>query len=173
MKAFFPGTFDPFTNGHLDIVQRAARIFDRVVVGVYRESDKNVLFSPGERLQMVRDSVESIPNASAEAYEGLTAKHAKSIGAGAIVRGLRALSDFEHEFSLSSMNQNIEPEVETVCLLTSREYAFISSSLIREVAALGQSVDHWVPSSVASRIRAKLQIDTRPVSARGEVQSTS
>ena len=156
MKAFFPGTFDPVTNGHLDIVERASRIFDHVVVGVYRDSGKNPLFSAEERLEMVRETVAALNNVSAETYEGLTVAFADNIGAQVVVRGLRAISDFEYEFSLSSMNKVIKSEVETVCLLTSPRFAFISSSLVREVAALGDPVSHWVSPSVAQRLRGKL-----------------
>ena len=161
MKAFFPGTFDPLTNGHLDIVKRASAIFDEVVVGVYRGSEKDPLFSPQERLQMVSEMVEHAPNVSAVTYGGLTVEFARSIGARVVVRGLRALSDFEYEFSLSSMNQVIESDVETVCLLTSPQFAFISSSLVREIASLGQPVNHWVPTSVAERLRAKLEFNRK------------
>ncbi len=166
MKAFFPGTFDPLTNGHLDIVERASAIFDEVVVGVYRGSEKDPLFSSQERLQMVSETVERIPNVSALTYDGLTVEFARSIGARVVVRGLRALSDFEYEFSLSSMNQVIESDVETVCLLTSPQFAFISSSLVREIASLGQPVNHWVPRSVAERLRAKLELNRRQASLR-------
>lgn len=166
MKAFFPGTFDPLTNGHLDIVERASAIFDEVVVGVYRGSEKDPLFLPQERLQMVSESVERIPNVTALTYDGLTVEFARGIGARVVVRGLRALSDFEYEFSLSSMNQVIESDVETVCLLTSPQFAFISSSLVREIASLGQPVIHWVPASVAERLRVKLEINRRQVSLR-------
>ena len=159
LKAFFPGTFDPVTNGHLDIVRRASVVFDNVVVGVYRVSDKDPLFSPRERLAMVRETVAEYSNVSAESYEGLTVEFAKSIGARVVVRGLRAISDFEYEFSLSSMNQVIESDIETICLLTSPQFAFISSSLVREVASLGQRVDNWVPPSVARQLRAKLEFD--------------
>ena len=156
MKAFFPGTFDPVTNGHLDIVKRASAIFDDVVVGVYRGSGKSPLFSSEERLAMVRETVTELRNVTADSYEGLTVEFAGSIGAHVVVRGLRAISDFEYEFSLSSMNQVIKSDVETICLLTSPQFAFISSSLVREVASLGQPVEHWVPSSVARRLRGKL-----------------
>ncbi len=166
MKAFFPGTFDPLTNGHLDIVERASAIFDEVVVGVYRGSEKDPLFSSQERLQMVSETVERVPNVSAVTYDGLTVEFARSIGARVVVRGLRALSDFEYEFSLSSMNQVIESDVETVCLLTSPQFAFISSSLVREIASLGQPVNHWVPRSVAERLRAKLELNRRQASLR-------
>ncbi len=166
MQAFFPGTFDPLTNGHLDIIERASAIFDEVVVGVYRGSEKDPLFSPRERLQMVSESVERIPNVTALTYDGLTVEFARGIGARVVVRGLRALSDFEYEFSLSSMNQVIESDVETVCLLTSPQFAFISSSLVREIASLGQPVSHWVPTSVAERLRVKLETNRRQASLR-------
>ncbi len=166
LKAFFPGTFDPVTNGHLDIVKRASAVFDDVIVGVYRDSGKNPLFSPEERLAMIRETVVELSNVSAETYEGLTVEFANSIGARVVVRGLRAISDFEYEFSLSSMNQVIESDIETICLLTSPQLAFISSSLVKEVASFGQPVDHWVPLSVAQRVRAKLDFDPSQASLR-------
>ena len=115
---------------------------------------------------MVSESVERIPNVTALTYDGLTVEFARGIGARVVVRGLRALSDFEYEFSLSSMNQVIESDVETVCLLTSPQFAFISSSLVREIASLGQPVSHWVPTSVAERLRVKLETNRRQASLR-------
>lgn len=142
-------------------------MFDEVVVGVYRNPSKIVLFTPPERLEIVQQCVAALPNVTAVDYEGLTVRFAQRIGAHALVRGLRAISDFEYEFAISSMNQDIAPQLETVCLLTSREYAFISSSLIKEVAALGQPVDDWVPASVAARLRAKLAAGSGEVPMRG------
>lgn len=156
MKALFPGSFDPVTNGHLDIIRRAASIFEDVVVGVHSNPGKQVLFSAEERLEMMIEAIEGISVVTAVGYDGLTADFARKIGAGVMVRGLRALSDFEHEFALAAMNRRIDPSVETLCLITSRDHTFLSSSMIREVASYGQSVEDWVPANVARSLHAKL-----------------
>lgn len=156
MKALFPGSFDPVTNGHLDIIQRAATIFDEVVVGVHRKPGKHVMFSAGERLDLMTEAVAGIRGVTAVNYDGLTAAFAHQIGAGVLVRGLRALSDFEYEFALASMNRNIDSGIETVCLVTSSDHTYVSSSIIREIAAYGQPVDAWVPPNVARSLHAKL-----------------
>jgi pantetheine-phosphate adenylyltransferase len=156
MKALFPGSFDPVTNGHLDIIKRAANVFDELVVGVHDNPGKQVMFSAAERLEMMEVAVATIPGVTAVRYDGLTAAFARQIGAGVMVRGLRALSDFEHEFALASMNRRIDPEIETVCLVTSSDHTFVSSSMIREIAAHGQDVSDWVPPSVAAALHAKL-----------------
>lgn len=156
MKALFPGSFDPVTNGHLDIIQRAARVFDEVVVGVHSNPGKQVMFSAAERLEMMVEAIKGMSTATAVEYDGLTAAFARQIGAGVMVRGLRALSDFEHEFALASMNRRIDPEIETVCLVTFADHTFVSSSMIREIAAHGQPVDNWVPPNVARSLHAKL-----------------
>ncbi len=156
MKALFPGSFDPVTNGHLDIIQRAAGVFDEVVVGVHNNPGKPVMFSADERLEMMVEAIAGIPGVTAVGYDGLTAAFADQIGAGVMVRGLRALSDFEHEFALASMNRSIDPSIETVCLVTSTDHTFVSSSMIREIASHGQSVSDWVPLNVAAALHAKL-----------------
>ena len=166
MKALFPGTFDPITNGHLDIIQRTAKVFDEVVVGVYRRPRKTPLFSAAERAAMVEQAVAGLRRVTVTEYDGLTLRFAKRIGAKVLVRGLRALSDFEYEFSIAAMNQSIDPNIETVCLLTATEHAFVSSSLIKEVAALGQLIDEWVPPNVVDTIRAKLAVDSSGISIR-------
>ena len=156
MKALFPGSFDPVTNGHLDIIQRAANVFDEVVVGVHDNPGKQVMFSAPERLEMMEIAVAAIPGVTVVRYDGLPAAFARQIGAGVMVRGLRALSDFEHEFALASMNRRIDPDIETVCLVTSSDHTFVSSSMIREIAAHGQDVSDWVPPNVAAALHAKL-----------------
>ena len=166
MKAFFPGTFDPITNGHLDVIARAARLFEQVVVGVHSNPGKRPFFSLEERQLMAAQSLAHVANVQVVGYDGLTVDYAKGIDADAIIRGLRAISDFEYEFALATMNRSIDPDIQTVCLLTSKEYAFVSSSLVREVAVLGQSVDEWVPPPVASRIRAKLAVGKSGTSLR-------
>ncbi len=131
-------------------------VFEEVVVGVHQSPGKLVMFSAGERLAMMTDAIERIPRVTAVGYDGLTAAFAREIGAGVLVRGLRALSDFEYEFALAAMNRDIDPGLETVCLVTTSDHTFISSSIIREIAAHGQPVDKWVPTNVARELHARL-----------------
>ncbi len=131
-------------------------MFEEVVVGVHQSPGKRVMFSADERLAMMADATEGIARVAAIGYDGLTAAFARKIGAGVLVRGLRALSDFEYEFALAAMNRDIDPRLETVCLVTSSDHTFISSSIIREIAAHGQPVDKWVPPNVARELHAKL-----------------
>ncbi len=131
-------------------------VFEEVVVGVHQSPGKLVMFSADERLAMMADAIEGIPRVTAVGYDGLTATYARQIDAGVLVRGLRALSDFEYEFALAAMNRGIDPGLETVCLVTSSDHTFISSSIIREIASHGQPVDKWVPPNVVRKLHAKL-----------------
>ncbi len=142
--AMYPGTFDPITNGHHELVRRAARVFDHVVVAVAASPHKKTMFSLNERTRMASEVLSDIPNVSVDSYEGLTVDFARSHELLAVVRGLRAVSDFEYEFQLSSMNRSLRPDVETVFLCPEAEYTFISSTLVREVAALGGDVSRFV-----------------------------
>jgi pantetheine-phosphate adenylyltransferase len=142
--AMYPGTFDPITNGHHELVRRAARVFERIVVAVAASPNKKPVFSLAERTRMAEAVLADIPNVSVDSYEGLTVDYAQSHDLRAVVRGLRAVSDFEYEFQLSSMNRSLCPEVETVFLCPEAEYNFISSTLVREVAALGGDVTRFV-----------------------------
>src|SRR5215204_682585 len=154
--AIYPGSFDPITHGHIDVALRAARIFDNLVLAVYRESDKpGAMFTINERIELARESVKSAPNITVDSFSGLTVDYARALGANTIVRGLRAVSDFEYEFKLAHMNDHLAPEIEVVCLMTSSRHSFISSSLIREVASLGGDVDGLVPDHVRDALRAK------------------
>jgi pantetheine-phosphate adenylyltransferase len=158
-RAIYPGSFDPITLGHVDVARRAARLFDEVVVAVYEGTEKSgALFTPPERIAMAREVLSSLPetNIVVESFSGLTVDYARAQGAGVIVRGLRAVSDFEYEFKLAHMNAHLAPEIEVVCLMTSSGHSFISSSLIREVAALGGDVDALVPSVVQEALTARL-----------------
>ena len=158
-RAIYPGSFDPITLGHVDVVQRAARLFDEVVLAVYEGSEKHgALFTPAERIALAREVLSTLPesNILVDSFSGLTVDYARSLDAGVIVRGLRAVSDFEYEFKLAHMNDHLAPEIEVVCLMTSSGHSFISSSLIREVAALGGDVDALVPSVVQEALTAKL-----------------
>ncbi len=158
-RAIYPGSFDPITLGHVDVARRAAHLFDEVVVAVYEGSEKSgALFTPRERIALAQEVLGALPEANivVDSFSGLTVDYARSQDAGVIVRGLRAVSDFEYEFKLAHMNAHLAPEIEVVCLMTSSGHSFISSSLIREVAALGGDVDALVPSVVQEALTAKL-----------------
>ena len=150
--AIYPGSFDPFTLGHLDILERASGIFDRVIVAVLRNPNKTPLFSVDERMEMIRESVDGNERVSVDAFEGLTVEFAQRVGAAAIVRGLRATSDFESEFQMALFNRKLAPGVTTVFLMTSFANVFLSSSLVKEVASHGGDVEFAVPPSVATRL---------------------
>lgn len=158
--AIYPGSFDPITLGHVDLARRAARVFDRLIVAVYAGREKpDGLFSLDERLALAREAL--VPeagtgaNIAVDSFSGLTVEYARAMGAGTIVRGLRAVSDFEYEFKLAHMNDHLAPEIEVVCLVASARHSFISSSLIREVAALGGEIDGLVPPHVAEVLRLR------------------
>lgn len=148
VKALFPGTFDPIHNGHIDIATRASKIFDDLVVAVYDRPLKNLVFSPEERLQLTKESLSHIKNIKVVGYSGLTVEFAKNIGAKVIVRGLRVISDFEHEFRMALANKHLSPEIEVVALITNEQYTFLSSSTVREIACLGGDYSRMVPNNV-------------------------
>lgn len=154
---FYPGTFDPITNGQLDIAVRAANLFDDVVIGVYARADKNLLFSVEERLTMVRASIEEVANLSAITYDGLTVEHARELGAKAVVRGLRVVSDFEHEFQMALMNRELAPDIDFICFMTSLDHTYLSSSIVKEVALLEGDVSKFVPAHVAEALEERLR----------------
>lgn len=156
-KAIYPGSFDPITNGHVDIATRAAALFDHVVVAVYDRPLKNLLFSTAERLDMAREAVRGIPNVAVESYNGLTANFARHVGARVIVRGLRVLSDFELEFQMALTNRKLAAEIETVCLITRQENMFLSSSICKEISMVGGCVDQMVPPHVAAALSEKFR----------------
>ena len=146
--ALYPGSFDPATNGNLDIACRAAAIFDHLVIGVYDAPPKNVLFSTEERVAMFAQAMGGWPNVSVKAYSGLTVDFAKRVGATVLVRGLRAMTDFELELQMAVLNRKLAPDIETVCFMTSLDYSFLSSSIIKEIAKLGGCVENLVPPHV-------------------------
>ncbi len=151
--ALYPGSFDPVTNGHIDIIARASRLFDSLFVGVYANPEKDVLFSLDDRVKMLTTAVQRWPNVQVRSFANLTVECARDLGAQVLVRGLRAVTDFEYEFQLSAMYQQLRPELEVVCLMTSVKYSFLSASLVKEVAKLGGNVDAFVPAVVAARLR--------------------
>lgn len=156
ITALYPGSFDPATNGHVDIAERASRLFDRLVIGVYRESAKRLLFSTEERIGMFAEAVKHLRNVEVVPYSGLTVGFAGQIGAKVIVRGLRMSSDFEYEFEMALMNNKISPGIELVCLMASLEYQFLSSTLLKEVCQLNGDITGLVPTHVGKALRAKL-----------------
>jgi len=154
--AIFPGTFDPITNGHIDIAHRAAALFDHLVVAVYAHPIKTLLFSAEERLALAQKAFEDCSNVTIETYDGLTVEMARRKGARAIIRGLRVVGDFEFEFQMALMNRTLAPEIESVCLLTSKEYYFLSSSIVKEVAKLNGDISELVPPWVVTALKKKI-----------------
>ena len=153
--AIYPGTFDPITNGHLDIILRGARLFDRIVIGILHNPEKTPLFSVLERMDMAREVFSAVPTVQVASFDGLLVDFARAQGAHVIVRGLRAVSDFEYEFQMALMNRRLVPELETVFMMPAEAYTYISSRLIREVFALGGPVAGLVPEVVEARMRAR------------------
>jgi len=154
--AIYPGTFDPVHYGHIDIAKRAAGIFDKLVVAVYDRPQKNLLFSVAERLVMLRDALCEVPNIEVQSYGGLTVSYARQQGARVIVRGLRVITDFELEYQMALATRKLDEEIDIVCLMTGLEYAFISSSIVKEIALAGGPVTQFVPAHVAEALRARL-----------------
>ena len=167
VTAMYPGRFDPVTNGHLDIVRRAACMFDRVVVAVFDMKDHDVLFSTAERVELFREAVRSLPSVSVEPFSGLTVAFAREQGATVLVRGIRAVTGFETEFDMALMNKKIAPEIESVYLMASLDHLFISGTRIREVARLGYNVADLVPAHVSRALTEKIFGMARPVSRGG------
>jgi len=161
MIAVYPGTFDPVHYGHIDIAKRAAELFDKLIVGVYDRPQKRVMFPTEVRVAMAREALADVANIEVESYSGLTVDFMRRHGAQVMVRGLRVISDFELEYQMALTNRRLAPEIDTVCLMTSLEYAFISSSIVKEIALAGGSVSQFVPPHVE---RALLEL----VKRRGE-----
>jgi len=171
--AVYPGSFDPITNGHMDIVQRAATLFGSVVVAVYDRPEKNLLFSVEERVALARTAAKNMPTVSVLAFSGLVVDFIRRMKADVMIRGLRANSDFEREFEMALMNHTLAPDIELVCLMTSAKYQFISSSVIKEVARNGGCLEGMVPDHVASALITKYADYIREVEKRAGRQYNS
>ena len=157
VKAIFPGTFDPIHYGHIDIAERAACLFDELIIGVYDRPLKNLLFSPEERIEMVRGAFKKNKSIRVMGYSDLTVDFSKSVGAKVIVRGLRVFSDFEHEFRMALANRRLNKDIEVMALITSEEHTFLSSTTVREIASLGGDVSTMVPPYVESALKEKMK----------------
>ncbi len=153
--AVYPGSFDPLTNGHVDIIERGARLFDHIVLAILVNIDKAPLFSVDERVAILREVFDTQPNVEIETFDGLLVDYARQRGADVIVRGLRAISDFEYEMQMALMNRHLNPDIETVFMMPAESYTYLSSRLAKEVFALGGSITGLVPELVEARLRAK------------------
>jgi len=155
--AIYPGSFDPITNGHLDLIRRGARLFDRLIVAVLHNEVKQPLFSSEERTEMLREAVSGLQNVSVDSFHGLLVEYATSQRATVLLRGIRAVSDYEYELQMALMNRRLQPEIETVCLMSGDAFSFISSRLVKEVISLGGNISGLVPASVEQRLKERLR----------------
>ncbi len=155
--AIYPGSFDPITNGHLDIITRGLEVFDKVIIAVARNSEKDSLFTVTERIAMIEASIGGNAHLEVDTFEGLLVDYAQKMGARVILRGLRAVSDFEYEFQLAQMNHTVKPEVETLFMMTSASYGYLSSSIVKEVASHGGNIDEFVPPAVKKALDHKFK----------------
>jgi pantetheine-phosphate adenylyltransferase len=155
LRAIYPGSFDPITNGHLDVLSRAARLFDEVIMAVAINQSKQVLFSVEERVELLKASCQHLPNVRVASFNGLLVDFARQSEAKAVIRGLRAVSDFEFEFQMALMNRSLEPELEALFLMPSEEYSYISSRMVKEVARLGGEVSRFVPKCVEDALKTR------------------
>jgi pantetheine-phosphate adenylyltransferase len=156
-KAIYAGTFDPMTLGHLDVVERAAKIFPELIVAVTAVTGKNTLFSQDERFDLVKKSVAKLPNVKVTLFDGLLVEYARKKGVGVLIRGLRAFSDFEYEFQMALTNRRLAPDIETLFLMPKQDYSFLSSTNVKQVASLGGDVSEFVPAAVAAALKQKLK----------------
>jgi len=154
--AIYPGSFDPVTNGHLDLIERGGKIFDRLIVAVLRNLEKDPLFTLAERMEMLREVSQHWPNVEVDVFDGLLVEYARRRKAQVLLRGIRAISDYEYELQMALMNRKLEPQIETVFMMPAEAYSYPSSRLVREIARLGGSIQGLVPATVEQRLRAKV-----------------
>ncbi|HMS34712.1 MAG TPA: pantetheine-phosphate adenylyltransferase [Ignavibacteria bacterium] len=157
ITAVYPGTFDPVTNGHLDIIERACELFDKVIVSIAVNPNKNPLFSEKERIDMIKKVTAHLNNVEVDTFKGLLVRNAENKKAGVIIRGLRAISDFEYEFQMSLTNKKLNPDINTVFLMPNEKYSFLSSSLVRELASYDANVKEFLPEYVLNKLKAKFR----------------
>jgi pantetheine-phosphate adenylyltransferase len=157
--AIYPGSFDPITNGHLDLIQRGSRMFDRLIVSVLRNDAKKPLFSVEERTEMLREVLQDYSNVEVDSFGGLLVDYASERSAGIVLRGIRAISDYEYEWQMALMNRRLRPEIETVFMMANEAYSFISSRLVKEVFSLGGDITGLVPPSVEARLKARIRAE--------------
>jgi len=156
-RAIYPGSFDPVTLGHIDVIERASKLFDHLIIGVLNNSAKTPLFSVEERVNMLKEATKDLPNVEVKSFGGLTVEFAKECHAGALVRGLRAITDFEYELQIAQLNRVIAPDIDTVFLTTNLKYAYLSSSSVKEVAAYGGDISHFVTPPVEKAVQKKFE----------------
>jgi pantetheine-phosphate adenylyltransferase len=154
--ALYPGSFDPITNGHLDLIQRGSALFDKLFVAILRNDEKQALFSVDERIEMLSEVVQGIPNVEVGSFDGLLVEYAAQCGASVIIRGIRAVSDYEYELQMALMNRRLRPDIETVFLMASEAHSFLSSKLVKEVIRLGGRITGLVPPSIEVKLRKRL-----------------
>ena len=167
--AVYPGTFDPLTYGHMDIIERTLPLVDKLIVGVYENLAKRPLFSLEQRLRLVEEAVSGLPNVEVKAFKELTVNFIHQVGGKVMIRGLRAGSDFEREFDMALMNRNLAPDIEVICLMTSSQYQFLSSTLIKEVAKLGGCLEGMVPEHVAVALKERFSMPTKLATGKGKM----
>jgi pantetheine-phosphate adenylyltransferase len=160
VRAIYPGSFDPLTNGHLDLIERGSKIFDELIVSVLRNSEKDPLFTVSERLEMLQQMVKHYENVRVEAFDGLLVDYAMQKKAKAVLRGIRAISDYEYELQMALMNRKLQPQLETVFMMPAETYSYLSSRLVKEVFRLGGSVSGLVPEVVEHRLREKFHVSS-------------
>jgi pantetheine-phosphate adenylyltransferase len=156
VNALYPGTFDPPTNGHVDLIQRGAKLFEHLTVGILKNPVKNPLFTVEERVEMLKEATSALGNVSIATFDGLMVEFARQRGARAVLRGIRAISDYEHEFQMALMNRRLAPEIETVFLQPAGRYSFVSSRMVKEVVSFGGDVSGLLPPNVLKRLRARI-----------------
>lgn len=155
--AIYPGSFDPITNGHLDVIKRASKTFDKVIVAVAKNPNKTPMFTIDKRIELISRVIDTMPNVETDHFEGLLVEYAKNKGASVIIKGLRAISDFEYEFQMALMNRKLDSSIETLFMMTSYKYSFLSSSMMKEIGKLGGCIGELVPNEILEDVQEKLK----------------